>query len=159
MIWRPDIPDSKEKYQSYLASREWWIKRNAVYERADGYCERCNENDGVAVHHLTYIRKYQEQLSDLQLLCEDCHNFTHGRSDYDPLEAYKKYHDDLDRRYGKHCHGCGRRAMNCVCTQPDPIIQHNGSIPYIWLNGKWQWATFENICKAKIAIMKHRRET
>ena len=64
-------------YQKYLCSREWGLKREAVHRRANGICERCNWQTGTAVHHLTYIRKYNEELSDLQLLCGDCHNFIH----------------------------------------------------------------------------------
>jgi hypothetical protein len=41
-----------------------------------------NEMDHV--HHLTYERKYQERLEDLQALCKQCHEFTHGKSDFDP---------------------------------------------------------------------------
>jgi hypothetical protein len=75
----------RERYQRYLTSREWAEKRWAVMARSGGRCERCRINQADAVHHLTYIRKYQEQLDDLQAICEPCHEFTHGKSDHDPL--------------------------------------------------------------------------
>jgi hypothetical protein len=36
------------------------------------------------VHHLTYARKYDEPIEDLAGWCNACHQFTHGKSDYDP---------------------------------------------------------------------------
>jgi phage terminase large subunit GpA-like protein len=66
----------RERYQRYLCSPEWNSKRNAVIERACGRCEKCGRT-ASHVHHLTYIRKYNEQLSDLQALCEECHEAIH----------------------------------------------------------------------------------
>ncbi len=66
----------KEKYARYLCSPEWWAKRNAVMERAGGFCEKCSQR-ASHVHHLTYIRKYNENLDDLQALCESCHDGIH----------------------------------------------------------------------------------
>jgi hypothetical protein len=82
--WR-SILNEKEKYAAYLCSREWSEKREAVRRRAGGKCERCGVLSMDAVHHLTYARKYDEQLTDLQAICEPCHKFTHGKSEFDPL--------------------------------------------------------------------------
>ncbi len=79
--------NSQEQYQRYLATREWAEKKEAVRERAGGICERCRNNSIDQVHHLTYIRKYHERLEDLQGLCRGCHEFTHAKSDIDPLFA------------------------------------------------------------------------
>lgn len=81
--WKTET-DDREKYGLYLASREWSVLKEAVHARAKGVCERCNVNKIDAVHHLTYIRKYEEQLDDLQGLCKGCHDFNHGKSDVDP---------------------------------------------------------------------------
>jgi len=81
--WRR-LPDGKEKYQAYLCSREWSEKKEAVRKRSSGICERCRVYLMDAVHHLTYERKYAEQLSDLQEICRACHEFTHAKSQYDP---------------------------------------------------------------------------
>lgn len=80
------ITDDREKYQAYLCSREWAEKREAVRERAYGICERCCVLPMNAVHHLTYARKYDEPLDDLQAICKACHEFTHGKSAIDPVE-------------------------------------------------------------------------
>lgn len=81
--WR-SITDEKEKYAAYLCSREWAEKKRAVHERAGGICERCRSAPIDAVHHLTYERKYNEDLDDLAGWCNNCHDFVHGHSDYDP---------------------------------------------------------------------------
>jgi hypothetical protein len=75
----------REKYQRYLCSREWGLKREEVRKRCGGVCERCHFFPMSHVHHLTYIRKYNERPEDLQGLCEGCHEFTHGKRDRDPL--------------------------------------------------------------------------
>jgi hypothetical protein len=77
-------PEERERYQRYLNSREWGVKKEAVRRRAGGVCERCKLNPVDLVHHLTYIRKYDERLEDLQAICQGCHDFIHGRSDHDP---------------------------------------------------------------------------
>jgi hypothetical protein len=79
-----DIDDEREKYQAYLCSREWSVLKNAVHDRAGGQCERCFTRPIQAVHHLTYARKYREDLRDLQGICNGCHEFIHGKSDVDP---------------------------------------------------------------------------
>jgi hypothetical protein len=83
MDWKL-MPAGKEKYDAYLCSREWSVLREAVRERSLGVCERCNANQMDHVHHLTYIRKYRERIEDLRAMCKECHDFTHGKSDYDP---------------------------------------------------------------------------
>ena len=77
--------NEKEKYQEYLASREWGLLREQVKARSRGICERCKINPSDAVHHLTYIRKYHELLEDLQDTCDTCHEFIHGKTDCDPI--------------------------------------------------------------------------
>lgn len=83
MEWQ-DMPDGLEKYHRYLCSREWKLKVEKVRKRSKGNCERCKKNRGGQTHHLTYIRKYKERLTDLQDLCEGCHKYLSGKSDIDP---------------------------------------------------------------------------
>jgi len=84
--WR-QIKSDREKYRAYLCSREWALLRNAVRARCGGKCERCGVNEMECVHHLTYARKYDERIEDLAGWCNACHEFTHGKSDYDPKPA------------------------------------------------------------------------
>jgi hypothetical protein len=84
--WKTESDISeKERYQRYLASREWGLLKAQVKARSGGICERCKLNPSDAVHHLTYERKYNEDLADLQDTCEACHKYTHGLSDDDPV--------------------------------------------------------------------------
>ena len=88
--WKEIEGDSKEKYALYLCSREWAEKRRAVIDRAETNacselcCERCLSHQIEVVHHLSYERKYDESLDDLQGLCRACHDYTHAKSDFDP---------------------------------------------------------------------------
>ena len=82
---------SSEKYQAYLCSREWGLKRQQVIGRYKGRCGRCRRSDGYAVHHKTYARIYRERLTDLILLCEGCHDFVGGHSHDDPVRVWRVY--------------------------------------------------------------------
>lgn len=86
MDWRV-IRNDREKYAAYLCSREWAEKRETVRRRCGGICERCKCFPMEACHHLTYLRKYRELLSDLQGICNYCHEFTHGKSGFDQVAA------------------------------------------------------------------------
>ncbi len=70
---------NKSEYQTYLASREWALKREAVRQRAGNKCERCIVGPCDQVHHLTYERIGAEKLEDLQALCVGCHEFLSGK--------------------------------------------------------------------------------
>lgn len=77
-------------YQAYLASREWALKREAVRKRSGNRCERvidgrrCPKSQ-QSVHHLTYARIGHELLEDLLAVCNDCHKWLSGKSNFDPL--------------------------------------------------------------------------
>jgi|SRR5215475_245150 len=76
-------------YQEYLCSRDWSLKKNAVHERAGELCERCLWRKGVAVHHKTYEHIYNERLEDLELLCDVCHAYQHGKEHEIDIEKVK----------------------------------------------------------------------
>lgn len=76
------MPDNK--YQRYLASREWALLKNAVRGRSGGTCERCHLADHQDTHHLTYERLYNERIEDLLGVCRPCHEYLSGKSDFDP---------------------------------------------------------------------------
>ena len=97
--WR-DVSDDREKYAAYLCSREWAILKEAVHKRAGGICERCDLFPIDAVHHLTYERKYAEEMEDLAGWCRRCHDFVHSKSDLD-IEQFPH----RMRRYFRLCVG------------------------------------------------------
>ena len=60
-------------YVAYLRSPQWRVLRLGALKRAGWRCERCPETQGLSVHHLHYRTFKRERLSDVQVLCRDCH--------------------------------------------------------------------------------------
>lgn len=66
---------SWNEYIRYLRSEKWKKKRIALGFNRQFTCERCKTycKDAFEVHHKTYARVFKEPLSDLVLLCPECH--------------------------------------------------------------------------------------
>jgi hypothetical protein len=64
------------EYKAYLSTDHWKQKRLAVLSERGCQCEKCNEW-GNEIHHLSYDNLWNEPLSDLMVLCRDCHEATH----------------------------------------------------------------------------------
>ena len=79
------VPPSGVDYKRYLASREWSLLREQVRERSANTCEHCFYAPQEAVHHLTYERIGHEKLSDLMAVCNACHEFLSGISQFNPM--------------------------------------------------------------------------
>ncbi len=64
---------------------DWYVKKSFIWkairewalERAKYKCERCGATFPLQVHHKTYIRLGKEMPSDLEVLCESCHEKEH----------------------------------------------------------------------------------
>lgn len=69
-------------YSEYLITNHWKQLRFIKLKRAKFRCEMCFNNRNLQVHHKTYERRGCEDLSDLIVLCENCHG---------------KFHDKLER--------------------------------------------------------------
>jgi len=68
------------RHQQFMASDEWKHIRGLKLDLASHRCEKCGVGDPLDVHHLTYDRfGGDELLTDLQVLCRDCHETVHGR--------------------------------------------------------------------------------
>ncbi len=132
--WR-SIQDDREKYAAYLCSREWAVKREAVRKRSGGKCERCHVLPMDHVHHLTYERKYQEELEDLQASCKACHEFTHGKSDFDPARLSIETGDVLYLA-GKISRDDWRGEFVANRSQWD--LREGENWPPFWLNS-WEY--------------------
>ena len=107
-----------ERRQAYYCGREWGLKREAVHRRADSICERCRKNPGAAVHHKTYANLYREPLTDLILLCEECHDFTHGRSDVDPAKQKMRVYM-AGAVFDTQCANCERPKSDYEACEAD----------------------------------------
>lgn len=76
-------------YSSYLKSSTWKKTKQKFFQskfvmRLEGYlvCSCCKSSTKLNVHHKTYERLGKEKLTDLVLLCEECHNKTHEIEKY-----------------------------------------------------------------------------
>ena len=75
---------NKSAYHQYLASREWAVKKEAVKVRSQGFCELCHHRKLENTHHITYEHIGNEPLEDLIGVCEPCHLYLSGKSEWDP---------------------------------------------------------------------------
>lgn len=92
-------------YQTYLASREWAVKKNLVRQRSGGICERCHLGPHEQTHHLTYKNIGNEPLEDLQGVCRPCHEYLSAKSEFDPLTLVPEGSGDVVesfRTYGEN---------------------------------------------------------
>lgn len=64
-------------YHWYLGTAFWRERREHTMRRANHICERCKERRATEVHHLTYIRVFNELPTDLVALCRPCHSEIH----------------------------------------------------------------------------------
>lgn len=74
---------AKDYAKAFYASTAWRKCRKAYFEYRYGLCERCN-GPGKIVHHKCYITPgnindpdVTLNFSNLELLCQDCHNREH----------------------------------------------------------------------------------
>ena len=81
-----------EKFKEYLQSQEWQEKRLQVFAERWRKCEKCGSDQLLHIHHWTYTRVFKEKLSDLFILCGDCHTDLHKKhGTKDLLRATKSY--------------------------------------------------------------------
>lgn len=66
-------------YHTYLNSPEWRTMRKRAFNHYGYLCNLCGRDDHLNVHHRTYERLGHERLSDLTILCQDCHAAHHHR--------------------------------------------------------------------------------
>lgn len=67
---------ANKQYKQYLQSKEWVDIRISLIESRK-CCERCGNRKGLQVHHKTYKNIFNEEPSDLELLCSACHYKEH----------------------------------------------------------------------------------
>jgi hypothetical protein len=75
---------SKQKeYHDYLLSDEWKNKKKEFYNfltssGLEWKCDICGSKKKLSVHHQTYNNIFNEDMHDLQLVCNKCHVLSHG---------------------------------------------------------------------------------
>lgn len=70
-------PTDSFDYQAYLLTDEWKERRDEVLTWALHRCQVCNSGPPLHVHHRTYERVGDEDMSDLTVLCQECHERFH----------------------------------------------------------------------------------
>jgi 5-methylcytosine-specific restriction endonuclease McrA len=73
----PFDPWFHHNHLTHLGSNKWQETRTAVMAERGAKCERCGWCFDIEVHHLNYCRLGAERMSDLMILCSDCHEKTH----------------------------------------------------------------------------------
>lgn len=68
---------TRDEYHAYLRSPQWHTLRRVMLDQADGRCQVCRRVERLQVHHNTYDRVGHERLSDLIVLCRQCHERHH----------------------------------------------------------------------------------
>ena len=66
-------------YRKYLESPEWKALRQRKLREVGWRCESCGRfaRRGLQCHHLTYARVGREWLSDIMVMCKNCHEQHH----------------------------------------------------------------------------------
>jgi len=109
--------DWRARYEKRIRSAQWRnMKADLIRLRGDK-CERCSLRKPLELHHRTYERLGRELMSDLLLLCSNCHKIAdeeraaegHARSAaalYEAgLDTYatKKYGEEWWSSYDRDC--------------------------------------------------------
>ena len=79
---------SKEMKERYYRSDKWKLLKFKRMSIKGSNCELCNSTDNIELHHLTYERLTNEHLSDVILLCRNCHQKQHDYYGYDRTTLY-----------------------------------------------------------------------
>lgn len=80
--------------KEYLNSEHWLEFARIVREFWGNKCVMCNKS-AKDVHHRTYERLGNERLQDVVLLCRDCHDKHHEKSDNDSDVTISAVVDDV----------------------------------------------------------------
>ena len=67
----------KQKYDDYLLSAEWYVKKQQTFKRDRHQCRKCYSEKNLKVHHKSYQSLFDENLDDLITLCGSCHTKLH----------------------------------------------------------------------------------
>lgn len=67
-------------HKKYIQSEEWNIKRKAKLKDAGYKCQLCSANETeLHVHHNNYENLGNEEMTDLIVLCKECHSKFHDK--------------------------------------------------------------------------------
>lgn len=76
--WCLESKNTKVDYKEYIHSTEWEEKRQDIF-KYQNICQKCWTSYKLNIHHWTYKRLWNENLSDLFVMCSDCHKKFHDK--------------------------------------------------------------------------------
>jgi ribosomal protein L37AE/L43A len=79
---------SRADKRKYLQSAKWKALKAQALERDNHQCVECGSPYTLDLHHITYVRLGNEHLSDVAILCRECHSQKHKRLGYSRLTTY-----------------------------------------------------------------------
>jgi len=133
-------------YVSLLRDPRWQKKRLEVMDRDNWRCVACGRPDQMLhVHHIAYTNKpWEAPLSDLQTLCERCHDELGKHPKGGPyyvveMDEYEPGVGDTHLKVAyRHCPLCGCSRTDC----------HSGCVIFVcecdspksprWVDSMWQ---------------------
>ena len=93
----PSLDIYRYTKRKYLKSPEWQSRRKLSLQAASYSCEMCGTTGTTLhIHHISYANLYNEPLSDLACVCEDCHDRIHSFHGFpQSVEEYSTFHAPL----------------------------------------------------------------
>lgn len=98
----------KVDYESYLKTALWAEKKRQTLAERGSSCEACGLKERIHIHHATYSRLGNEDISDLRVLCENCHFELHKAHDQSKLarkrwKSLEKFTNRFIRKRNRKC--------------------------------------------------------
>lgn len=111
-----ECSDTKLLYLKYLQSNHWKKIRVIKAFKQKYMCERCGKklknSYEYNIHHKTYKRIGHEWMSDLKLLCMECHQEVHSKFG-NTKKLNRKYKKMRDAKHSK-THSASQTIKNCL---------------------------------------------
>ena len=109
-------------YHDYLQTERWKEFRKTVLEHYGKKCCRCGREAWLNIHHLTYERLGCEKLSDVIVLCKECHMAEHAKqvricSHHNVIPT--NFVAGTKIEYAWHCLDCGRHVLDRQPTEKE----------------------------------------
>lgn len=70
-----------EEYINYIKSNAWNAKRIEAFRHYGNRCYYCDRRKNLHIHHLNYKNLGDENIKDLRVVCEVCHEQIHHRKE------------------------------------------------------------------------------
>jgi 5-methylcytosine-specific restriction endonuclease McrA len=101
---KQSLEKRRKEYQAYIKSDKWKEIRNFMLAKFNYTCQVCftkfSRRD-LHVHHKHYRNFGNEQIEDLELMCEPCHMKHHHKTDKVEKKAVKKKIEKIIERESK----------------------------------------------------------